>query len=150
MNVTSDSSIMTAPPCASSRAELLAGLVVGALAVACTAWGAHGATDLAVLTTVAIGATAVIFGVVVPRALRASGAGGTALWLSLPAIVSLLPLFWSGLPLILGAGGVMVGLARRHDDNARTKAVAGLVLGSLAVIGYVGIYLVDGLLLGNI
>lgn len=148
MNTTSDAP--TSAHFSFDRPVHATGLVVGVIAAATVAWGSHGPGDLAVLITTVVAATALVFGVVVPRALRTSGAGGTALWLSLPALVILFPLFWSGLPLVLGAGGVLVGLVRRHDPTGGTRAVVGLVLGTLAVVGYAGIYLIDGLLLGNI
>lgn len=148
MNTTSDAPISA--HFSLDRPVHATGLVVGVIAAATVAWGSHGPGDLAVLITTVVAATALVFGVVVPRALRTSGAGGTALWLSLPALVILFPLFWSGLPLVLGAGGVLVGLVRRHDPTGGTRAVVGLVLGTLAVVGYAGIYLIDGLLLGNI
>jgi len=150
MNTTSDAPSLTSAHFSWDRPARPTGLVVGSTAAATVAWGSHGAGDLAVLITTVVAATALLFGVLVPRALRTSGTGGTALWLSLPAIMILFPLFWSGLPLVLGAGGIVVGLARRHDPTGGTKAVVGLVLGTLAVVGYAGIYLIDGLLLGNI
>ena len=150
MYTTSDAPTLTIERSSWSHPPRDAGLVVGAIAAATVTWGAHGAGDLAILVTAVAVATALVFGVVVPRALRTTGSGGRALWLALPAIVILFPLFWSGLPLVLGSGAVMVGLVRRHDPTGGTKAVVGLVLGSLAVVGYAGIYLIDGLLLGNI
>ena len=86
---------------------------------------------------------------VVPRALRKDSAGGTALGLSIPAVLLLLPAFWSGLPMILGVAGAMVGNAGRNAPSGSGKSITALILGALAVLGYLAIYIGDGLLGGN-
>jgi hypothetical protein len=81
----------------------------------------------------------------VTRALRKDSAGGTALGLSVPAVLLLVPAFWSGLPLVLGVAGLVVGNAGRGARSGGGKCVAAVALGALACLGYVAIYVSDGL-----
>lgn len=81
---------------------------------------------------------AIIFGLLVPWALRSTHAQRssiTALVCSLLGLLMLLPAFWSGLPVILGAAGIalgQVGHARAQTSGTRTTALAALVIGALA------------------
>jgi hypothetical protein len=87
--------------------------------------------------------TAVVFGLVVPRALRKDSAGGTALGLSIPAILLALPAFWSGLPLILGVAGIVVGNHGRFAASGARKSIVAVVLGALAVVSYLAIHVMS-------
>ena len=80
---------------------------------------------------------------VVARGLRQESAGGRALALGLVAVLVCVPAFWSGLPMILGAAAVLLGHAGRRAASGSGQAVAGFVLGAVAVIGYVAIYVSD-------
>jgi peptidoglycan/LPS O-acetylase OafA/YrhL len=69
----------------------------------------------AVVAVLAIG----IFGFLVPAGLRGAAArpgrtSGWALGLSIVGIVAVPVLFWSGLPLLLGTAGVLLGIAGRQ------------------------------------
>jgi hypothetical protein len=120
-----------------------------AVAAAGTAYGAHDWTELLVVTAVIAVAGLGVFGVVVPRALRRDSAGGTALWLSVPALLLTLPAFWSGLPLVLGVGGVVIGNAGRRGHAGAGRSAVAVALGALAILGYLTIYVVDGVVGGN-
>lgn len=81
--------------------------------------------------------------------MRRPSAGGTALALSIPGLVLLLPAFWSGLPLVLGVGGMVLGNHGRSAPSGAGKSIAALVLGALTVLGYFAIYIGDGIVSGN-
>ncbi len=123
----------------------VAAIAVGSalVAVAGTAVGAHDWRELLVVMGIIAVVTALVFGLVVPRALRKESAGGTSLALSIPAVLLLLPAFWSGLPMVLGAAGLLVGNAGRRAERGAGLCIAGVVLGALAMIGYVAIYVSD-------
>lgn len=131
------------------RTSALVGVGTAAVASAFTAWGAHDLRETAMVVPVILAVAALVYGVVVPRALGSERAGGTALALSVPAALLTVPVFWSGLPLVLGAAGVLLGYAARGGARGGGKAIAGVVLGVLAVVGYLTIYIVDGIILGN-
>jgi hypothetical protein len=51
--------------------------------------------------------------------------------------------FWSGIPLVLGAGATLLGQAGRRADTGSGMAIAAFVLGVLTLIGYVAVYVGD-------
>ena len=51
--------------------------------------------------------------------------------------------FWSGIPLVLGAGATLLGQAGRRADHGSGKAIAAFVLGLLTLIAYAGVYVGD-------
>jgi hypothetical protein len=120
-----------------------AGIAAAVVASAMTTLFAHDWAEVAFSVPIILVATGLVFGIVVPRALRKESAGGTALGLSVPAALLLLPAFWIGLPLVLGAAGVVVGNAGRNARSGGGKSIAGLVLGAMAVLGYVAIYVMS-------
>lgn len=115
----------------------------GVVASALTTYGAHTWAEIAVTVPVILVTAALVFGLVVPRALRKESAGGAALGLSIPAALLLLPAFWAGLPLVLGLGGLVVGNAGRTGRSGAGACIAAVVLGAIAVLGYVAIYVMD-------
>ena len=121
------------------------GVASALVAAAGTAFGAHDWGEIAVVWGAIAVATVVVFGFVVPRALRKESAGGTALGLAIPALVLLLPAFWSGLPLVLGVAGMVVGSVGRKAPSGGGKCIAAAVLGTLAAVGYLAIYISDGM-----
>jgi hypothetical protein len=121
------------------------GLTTALVAAAGAAFGAHDWVEIAVVWGVIAVATALVFGLVVPRALRKESAGGTGLGLSIPALLLLLPAFWSGLPLLLGVAGLVVGNAGRKAPSGAGKCIAAVVLGALAAVGYLAIYISDAM-----
>jgi hypothetical protein len=127
----------------------LTGLVTAITAAACSTFGAHDWTEVVVTVAVIVVAAGLVFGVVVPRALRKDSAGGTALGLSIPAALLTLPAFWTGLPLVLGVAGIIVANRGRTARSGSGQCIAALVIGALAVLGYLMIYAWDGLVAGN-
>jgi len=106
--------------------------------------GDHGARDLLiVLAIVAIGAAAV-FGYVVPRGLGREAAGASALVLSVLGLLTV-AVFWSGLPPILAAGGILLGWAGRNAERGRMMCRAAIAIGTLAIAADVAIVLGDWL-----
>ena len=136
------------------RATIAWALLVFVVSSTWTVLGAHNMTEIIVSLGLATVVTVGVYGFVVPRGLRrgrtGGSTGGMALGLSIPALLLTVPAFWSGLPLILGAAGVMLGHAGRNADSGSGKSITAVVLGALAVIGYLAIYLIDGLLFGNL
>lgn len=127
------------------RPVLLAAAGVLAAAGALTVYGAHDLREvvvvLAVLVTVVVG----VYGYLLPRALSRPSAPGTALTLSVVAAVLLLPAFWSGLPLALGVAGALLGHAGRDAVDGSRTSVAAMLIGVLACVGYVAVYVLDAL-----
>ena len=87
--------------------------------------------------------TAVIFGLVLPRGLRRDAAGGRGLVLAGIGALLVVPAFWSGLPLPLGAAAVLLGWAGHRAFRGSGLCVASLVLGALVCLTYLMIYLSD-------
>ena len=111
------------------------------VAAALAAWGTFGETGdqpwgdyLVVLAVIAVGAL-VVFAVVVPRAERA---GAIGLVLSAFAVLTV-AVFWSGLPVVLGAGGLLLGWSSRDSFPGR----AAVALGALAIAADVIVYVAD-------
>ena len=115
-----------------------------------TVLGANSRTEWIAMLALALVAVLVVYGVVVPRALAHESAPKTALTLSGIAALLTLPAFWTGLPLVLGAAGVLVGYAGRRAARGAGGSIAALVLGALSVIGYLAIYVGDGVVAGNL
>ena len=113
------------------------------------AYGAHDWTEIIVSASVLVAVAAVVFGLVLPKALRKESAGGTGLALSVPAVLLTVPAFWSGLPLVLGVAGMIVGNTGRNARTGSGKCIAALVLGALAVLGYAAIYVSDLVINGS-
>jgi len=116
------------------------GVATAVVASALTTLFAHDWGEVMFMVPVILVAAGLVFGVVVPRALRKESAGGTALGLSIPAVLLTLPAFWAGLPLVLGAAGMLVGNAGRNARSGGGKCIVAVVLGALAVLGYLAIY----------
>jgi hypothetical protein len=87
--------------------------------------------------------TAAIFGLVVPRGLRHTAAGGRGIAMGVIGLLAVPVVPWSGLPLVLGTAATLLGHAGKRADRGSGKAIAAFVLGLLSVIGYVGIYVGD-------
>lgn len=116
------------------------GIASALVASAATTAFAHDWGEVFFSVPVILIAAGLVFGIVVPRALRKESAGGTALGLSIPAALLTLPAFWIGVPFILGVAGMVVGNAGRNAKSGGGKCIAALVLGAIAVLFYVSIY----------
>jgi ABC-type sulfate transport system permease component len=114
-----------------------------------TFYGAHDWTEIAIGVAAITLATGLVFGLVAPRALRRQSAPGWSLGLGVVAVLATLPAFSSGIPLILGAGAAVLGNNSRTAERRSGMAITGLVLGVIAVLGYLAIYIGDGVILGN-
>jgi hypothetical protein len=132
-------------------------LVATGVAAALAAWGTFGqsAADggqtadgessvweyLIVLAIIGAAAVAV-FGWVAPRALRRESAAWTALALSVLGLLTVAA-FWSGLPPILAACGILLGWASRGNARARWAAWAAVGIGTFALVADVAVYVTD-------
>lgn len=133
----------------SLRTSVLA-VVVVAVAAGCTALGAHDWGELAVVGVGLVLVGGLVYFLNLPRARRTRSEGAWSLGLGIPAALLTVPAFWSGLPLVLGAAAVLLGNEGRLAERGSGKAIAGLVLGALAVVGYLAIYVADGVIGGNV
>jgi hypothetical protein len=120
-----------------------------------TVLGADSTREILLVLPLAAVIAGLVDGLLLPRSLERGRAGGVALSLGIVAVLLTLPAFWSGLPLILGAAAVLLGSAGRgtvaaSGQGSGGKATAALVLGALAVVGYLVIYLVDGVVMGHL
>ena len=108
-----------------------AALTAVALAVANFAGGGDGGTGPYVVTlAVCIGIAAVLFGWAIPRTTHPARAGLIAGVLGLLS----LPVFWSGLPYVLGPAAIVFGLIGRSRDGGTGAATTAVVLGALATV----------------
>jgi hypothetical protein len=106
-----------------------AALTAAALAVANFGGGGDGGTGPYVVTlAVCIGIAVVLFGWAIPRTTHPARAGLIAGALGLLS----LPVFWSGLPYVLGPAAIVFGLLGRTREGSGGAATAAIVLGALA------------------
>lgn len=112
--------------------------------------GAHDAAEYISMIALGVVAAAVVYGWVVPRSLEHDSAPRTAIALSVVAALLTLPAFWTGLPLVLGAAGALVGYAGRGAAKGSGLSIAAMLIGVLSVLGYLTIYIVDGIVMGNL
>ena len=122
----------------------LIGAGTGIVAAVLTTLFAHDWNEVAFSVTLIAVATAVVWGYVVPRALRKESAGGTALGLAVPAALLVVPAFWSGLPLVLGVAALLVGNAGRKAPAGSGKCIAAIGLAAVTVLFYLSIYVNEG------
>ncbi len=123
-----------------TRPVMLIGVLVAAVSSALTAYGSHTWAEILITVPVIVLTAGLVFGLVVPRALRKEAAGGVALALSIPAALLLLPAFWAGVPFVLAVGAVIVGNAGRSARSGAGTCIAGLALGALVSVSYLAIY----------
>jgi hypothetical protein len=118
-----------------------------ALAAGLAAWGTFGENDgergeyVVVLAIIAVAAL-VVFGWIVPRGLRRESAGATALVLAVLAVLAI-GAFWSGLPPVLAAGAVALGLAGWNARSGSWLCRAAVVIGLFAIVGDLVVYIQD-------
>lgn len=105
----------------------------------------HDLMDFLIPCALALVATGVVFGLVLPRALRQPSAPGTALTLAILGAVLVAPAFWSGLVLPLAVGGLIAG--RHTKSTAGTVAVA---LSALTCVAFVAVCISDWMSTNNI
>lgn len=129
-----------------------AGVAAAAAGAALAVYGAYGdphpeASQESVvpfLVAAVVLVSVIVFGLLVPRALRAAREGNArAAWWGLTASVTALVLapvaFWSGIPLVVGAAGLFLGADGRRWASARGAPAKGytaaLVIGLIVVAG---------------
>jgi hypothetical protein len=135
----------------SERVVAPVAIVAIALATTLAAVGTYAGGDdqgtkefLVVCAIIAV-AAAVVFGLVVPRGLQREATGATALTLSILGLLTVVA-FWSGLTPILAGGGALLGWAGRDATRGRGLSRAAVVIGALALVGYLAIYSTDAIL----
>ena len=109
-----------------------------ALAVVLLAIGASGGDDydtayLIIASLIAIAVGIAFFWGILPR-ITQPGLG--ALIIGILAVGTIV-VFWLGLPPILGAAAIALGLAARESSSELGKATAGIVLGAVAIVAAV-------------
>lgn len=138
------------PPRVTSRTGLaLVGASTALVAICWSFYGAHHWGEIAFTSAVAVLVAAAVYGALVPWALRREHAGGTALAVSVLAVLITWPAFWSGLPFVLGIAGIVLGHAGRSARRGAGLSIVGLALGALAAAGYLAIFILDGIVAGN-
>lgn len=111
--------------------------------------GAHGPGEYISMIALGLVTAAVVYGWVAPRALQQDAAPKTAMTMSVIAALTALPAYWTGLPLVLGAAGALVGYGGRGAARGSGLSITAMLIGVLSVLGYLTIYIVDGLVFGN-
>ena len=127
------------------RTSYVTGLAAFIVSSVGTVIGAHDLGEILVVLGVCAPVTIGVYGWLLPRRM-ATGAPGAALTLGIVAALLVVPAFWSGLPLVLGAAAVLLGTASRRG---RVRSIAAVLLGALSSIAYVAIY-VEELVTGKI
>lgn len=124
------------------------GALVAVFAAACVVYGAYGdptasqsqRSAVPVVLTIALVGTAIVFGLLVPAGLRAIAAHSTATRWSLGHAIAgllLVPVFWTGLPLILGAGALVLAANQRREFGPGRATAVALGLGWFLAAGTV-------------
>ena len=126
------------------------GIATAVVSSVFTYLGAHDPGEYISMIALGLVAAAVVYGWVVPRALERDAAPRTAMTMSVIAALVTLPAFWTGLPLVLGAAGALVGYAGRRAVKGSGLSIAAMLIGVLSVLGYLTIYIVDGIVMGNL
>ena len=114
--------------------------VTFAAGIPATLWGAHDRIEIAIVLGIMIMTTTVVYGVLLPRKLRRPDAR-VAMILSAAAGASVVPAFWSALPVLLGVAGVILGYAAWRADQRPRTAIGAMVIGVLATLGYFVVYI---------
>jgi hypothetical protein len=98
--------------------------------------------EFLVITGVIVVTTALLVGLLVPRVLGSAKAGVVGLVLALFAVL-FVPVFWSGLTPAFAVGGVLLGLSARRTGSRAGLGTAAIVIGALAGMAYVALYVGD-------
>jgi hypothetical protein len=95
---------------------------------------------LALIVLVTLG----VFAWGVPSALDLDEQGPSVVALGLAGLALLtVPLFWTGLPALLGAGGIVLGRMRDDEPEGRSLAQAAVRLGAASIVLYLMLFVVD-------
>jgi hypothetical protein len=121
--------------------------VTFAAGVPFTLWGAHDRIEIAIVLGIMIVTTTLVYGVLLPQELRRPDAR-VAMILSAVAGAILLPAHWSTMSLLLGVPGAILGYAAWKADQRPRTAIAAMVIGALATLGYFVVYIDEVIRLG--
>jgi len=105
--------------------------------------------EFVVIGALVLALTALMFLLVVPRALRSGRTSNLALGLAIGSLPFVL-VFWSGIAPVLAVSGILLGSAARRTGEGAGKGAAAVGLGALALLGYVAIYVSDWMATNNI
>ena len=147
------STTSTTPSSERSRLRSLVtptGIATAVVSSVFTYLGAHGPSEYVSMLALGLVTAAVVYGWVAPRALEREAAPKTAMAMSVIAALLTLPAFWTGLPLVLGAAGALVGYAGLGASKGSGLSIAAMLIGALSVLGYLTIYIVDGIVMGKL
>ena len=121
------------------------GAGVGLVAATLTTLFAHDWAEVISMVALIAVVTGVVFGVAVPRSLRGERPGRPALAYAIVAALVSVPAFWTGLPLVLGVAAMILGNAGRTARAGAGASIAALVIGALASLFYLAIYIEEGM-----
>lgn len=121
------------------------GAVVGLVAATLTTLFAHNWAEVISMVALIAVVTGIVFGFAVPRSLRGERPGRPALAYAIVAALVIVPAFWTGLPLVLGVAAMILGNAGRTARTGAGASIAALVLGALASLFYLSIYVMEGI-----
>ena len=143
--MTSNNSLDIQAPAIAPIALGTAAAAVGLNALGVYADGKGGDASTAeflVITGVIVVASALVIGLLVPRVLDSTKAGAVGLVLAVFAAL-FVPVFWSGLTPAFAVGGILLGLSARHAGSRTGLGTAAIVIGALAGMAYVALYVGD-------
>ena len=145
---TRDTDIPVRPAAAATLVGTLAFVALGTFADGANGAN-HGFMEFVVIAAIAVAVAALMFLVVVPRALRLGRTANLGLGLAVGALPFVL-VFWSGIAPALAVSGILLGTAARRTSDGAGKGTAAVVIGALALLGYVAIYISDWMATNNI
>jgi hypothetical protein len=105
--------------------------------------------EFVVIGTLVVALAALMFLLVVPRALRSGRTANLGLGLAIASLPCVL-VFWAGITPALAVSGILLGSAARRTGDGPGKGAAAVGLGALALLGYVAIYVSDWMATNNI
>ena len=109
----------------------------------------RGAAEFLVIAAIVAAVAALMFLLVVPRALRSGRTANLGLGLAIGSLPFVL-VFWSGIAPVLAVSGILLGSAARRTGDGAGKGAAAVAIGALALLGYVAIYVLDWMATNNI
>lgn len=118
---------------------------VGSFAVAAfwIAMGAHDSGEIVSMVALSAVVAGAVFGFLLPRAMREESTPRRALTMSVLGLLLVAPAFWSGLPVVLGSAGALLGYAGRNATSGAKGSITAAAIGALAVVGYLVVYVTD-------
>jgi hypothetical protein len=109
----------------------------------------HDPMEFVVIGGLVVALAALMFLLVVPRALRSGRTANLGLGLAIGSLPFVL-VFWSGIAPALAVSGILLGSAARRAGEGAGKGAAAVAVGALALLGYVAIYISDWMATNNI